>query len=122
MFQFVKICIPKFRNTITEKSNVVGDKKFLPYFENKLLNQHVIGPVRSGKVTVAWTNNNCESANHVLKTLTKWKQQDMPKFIEKLNNIVKGEGEERCRATRGSSSYQLDDRYKHQIQAPSDGR
>ena len=93
--------LDKLRNTITEKDNVVGDKKFLPYFENKLLpllNQHVIRPVRSGKVTVAWTNNNCESANHFLKTATKWKQQDMPKFIEKLYNIVQGEEEERCRA------------------------
>ena len=48
--------LDKLRNTITEKDNVVGDKKFLQYFENKLLpllNQHVIGPVRSGKVTVA---------------------------------------------------------------------
>ena len=110
--------LDKLRNTITEKDHVVGDKKFLTYFENKLLpllNQHVIGPVRSGKVTVAWTNNNCESANHVLKTATKWKQQDMPKFIEKLYNIVKSEEEERCRAIRGSGSYQLDDRYKHHL-------
>ena len=53
--------LDKLRNTITEKDNVVGDKKFLPYFENNLLpllNQHVIEPVRSGMVTVAWTNNN----------------------------------------------------------------
>ena len=110
--------LDKLRKTITEKDNVVGNKKLLPYFENKLLpllNQHVIGPVRSGKVIVAWTNNNCESANHVFKTATKWKYQDMPKFIEKLYNIVKAEEEEMCRAIRGSGSYQLDDRYKHQL-------
>ena len=65
--------LDKLWNTITEKDNVFGDKQFLPYFENKLLpllNQHVIRPVRSDKVTVAWTNNICESANHVLKTAT----------------------------------------------------
>ena len=108
----------EIRKTIIEKDSVVGDKKFLPYFDSKLLpllTQHVTEPVRSGKVPVAWTNNNCESGNHILKTATQWKKQDLPKFIEKLYNIVKGEEEERCRAVRGSGSYQPDDRYKHHL-------
>ena len=106
------------RTAITEKDSQVGDKKFMPYFENKLLpllNEHVVAPVRSGKVSVAWTNNNCESANHVLKAATKWKQQDMPKFIEKVYGIVKGDEEDQCTAIRGSGSYKLGDRYKHHL-------
>ena len=106
----------KLRSSIEEKDDKVGDKKFMPYFENKLLpllKQHVIEPVKTGKVSAAWTNNNCESANHVLKTATKWKIQDMPNFIEKLNSIIKGDEEERCRAIRQAGSYRLDDRYKH---------
>ena len=80
----------KLISSIEEKDDKVGDKKFMPYFENKLLpllKQHVIEPVKTGKVSAAWTNNNCESANHVLKTATKWKIQDMPNFIEKLYSI-----------------------------------
>ena len=62
---------------------------------------------------MAWTNNNCESANHVLKTATKWKIQDMPSFIDKLYNIVKSDEEDRCRAIRQTGSYRLDQKFKH---------
>ena len=106
------------RTAVTEKDGQVDDKKFMPYFDNKLLpllHEHLIGPVRSGKGSVAWTNNNCERANHVLKTATKWKQQDMPKLIVNLYDIVKGDQEDRCRAIRGSGSYKPDDRHKHHL-------
>ena len=104
------------RRSIEENDKKVGDKRFMPYFENKLLpllQQHVIEPVKNGKVGTAWTNNNCESANHVLKTATNWKIQDMPSFIDKLYNIVKGDEEDRCRAIRQTGSYRLDQKFKH---------
>ena len=52
---------------IEEKDSKVGEKKFMPYFRNKLfplLKQHVIELVKNRKITGAWTNNNYESANH----------------------------------------------------------
>ena len=106
----------KIRSFIEEHDSKVGEKKFMTYFENKLLPllmQHVTEPVRNGIVCVAWTNNNCEGANHVLKSATKWKVQDMPNFIEKLFKIVRGDEEDRCRAIRQMGSYRLDDKFKH---------
>ena len=103
---------------IEEKVSKVGEKKFMPYFRNKLfplLKQHVIEPVRNGKITGAWTNNNCESANHILKSATNWKLQDMPKFIDTLYGIVKSEQEEKCRAIRDTGNYRLADRYSHHM-------
>ena len=88
----------------------------MPYFTNKLfplLKEHVIEPTKDGKITGAWTNNNCESANHILKSATKWKLQDLPQFIETLHRIVKSEQEERCRAIRDTGNYRLSDRYLH---------
>ena len=41
-------------------------QKFMPYFTNKLfplLKEHVIEPMKNGKITGAWTNNNCECAD-----------------------------------------------------------
>lgn len=50
---------------IENKDLNVGEKKFLPFFTNKLLpllRGNFIEPVRLGKVTTFWTNNNCGSA------------------------------------------------------------
>ncbi|WAR14446.1 hypothetical protein MAR_004551 [Mya arenaria] len=60
----------------------------------RLLYTHIIEPVIKGKITPTWTNNNCESANHVLKSAIQWKMQDLPQLIETLLGIVKGEQEE----------------------------
>jgi len=58
-------------------------KKLLPFLE-----EHVNGPFRRGKIAFTWTNNNCESANHVLKTAIQLKMQDLPKCIDTLYKIV----------------------------------
>ena len=93
---------------LTEKIHAldknVGDKKFFPYFTNKvlpLLKVYVVEPSNNGKVERGWTNNNCESANHILKSATGWKNTDIPKFIHLLDELVNGEVLERCRAIRG---------------------
>ena len=47
----------KPRSSIEEKDDKVGNKKFMSYFENKLLpllKQHVIEPVKTGKVSGAY--------------------------------------------------------------------
>ena len=88
----------------------------MPYFTNKLfplLKEHVIESTKDGKITGAWTNSNCESANHILKSATKWKLQDLPQFIETLHRIVKSEQKERCLAIRDKGNYRLSDRYLH---------
>ena len=70
----------------------------------------VIAATDTGKIVRGWTNNNCESANHILKARTEWKKQDIPKFIEEIYGIV-GEQLERCRSIRGMGDYTLDERF-----------
>ena len=38
-----------------------------------------------------WTNNNCESINHVIKQYTLWRPQQLPDLIEKLRTFVIGQ-------------------------------
>ena len=108
--------LEKLKTTIRSKDATAGEKKFMPYFEKKLLpllEEHVIGPVRRGKIASTWTNNNCESANHVLKTAIQSKMQDLPKIIDTLYKIVKCDQEERCRAIRDTGNFRLSDRFQH---------
>ncbi|KAH3819647.1 hypothetical protein DPMN_121387 [Dreissena polymorpha] len=60
--------LDRIKRLITSKDENVRGKQFLPYFVNKLvptLNDFVIKPSLIGMVSTGWTNNNCESANHI---------------------------------------------------------
>ena len=75
------------RDLFDEKDSKVSEKKFRTYFDGKLLpllNKHVIEPARQNKIPPNWTNNNSESANHILKQATHWKLTDLPTFIKRL--------------------------------------
>ena len=37
-----------------------------------------------------WTNNNCESINHVLKTAVDWQKRPLTSLVSKLKNVSKG--------------------------------
>ena len=90
------------RDLIDEKNRTYFDGKLLP-----LLNKHVIEPRRQNKIPPNWTNNNSESANHILKQATHWKLTDLPTLIKMLYKIVESEQEERSRAIRGMGSFQM---------------
>ena len=51
-------------------------KQILPLFT-----KHVLDPIKKKKLPINWTNNNTESANHILKSAVKWRAQDLPTFI-----------------------------------------
>ena len=44
-----------------------------------------------GKLPQNWTNNNSESANHILKTATKWEITELATSINKVQDIIKSE-------------------------------
>lgn len=97
---------------------IAPDKTILPYFRQKLLpslERHVIKPVRLEKCPPNWSNNNCESANHILKSATHWKLCDMPKFKEILHGIVKSEQTERNRAIRDMGNFKLHSHFSHHL-------
>ncbi|XP_053374086.1 uncharacterized protein LOC128546783 [Mercenaria mercenaria] len=108
--------LERLNEKIETLDSKVGDKKFKPYFSDRLLpvlKSQVIEPCNKGKIERGWTNNNCESANHILKSATGWKQTDLPKFINLFNDIVKGENIERCRAICGRGDFRLHDTFTH---------
>ena len=82
------------RQVAAEKDQSVTGKSFSNYLESRLmplLLKHVVEHSIAGKIDAHWTNNNCESANHILKSATKWKQSAMPDFIKTLFDIVRSE-------------------------------
>ena len=42
-------------------------------------------------ITMNWTNNNCESMNHVLKQKIDWKKCDLPTLVVKLHEVVQAQ-------------------------------
>jgi hypothetical protein len=108
--------LDRLKETIQSLDSNAGCKTFLPYFNEKLvpvLKTFVIDPSNKGKLKRGWTNNKCESANHLLKSAAQWKHSDLPKFINLLNDIVTGEVIERCRAIRGMGDFELDSMFLH---------
>ena len=61
-------------------------KDFLTYFSRlkPLLGEKVMEPQRVGTIEKGWTNNNCESYNHVLKVTVHWKPQSHLDFVSKV--------------------------------------
>ncbi|WAR05864.1 hypothetical protein MAR_021233 [Mya arenaria] len=92
--------------TPTKHDAQAGEKKLLPLTLQ-------IKP--RGKIIRNWTNNNSESANHVLKTATSWKITELAVFICKLNDIVVNAHEERCRAIRDIGNYSRSSKFRHHM-------
>lgn len=62
---------------------------FQSYFQKKLKEQlrtKVNEPVRSNIISADWTNNNCESINHVLKLAVDWKSKSLLEIVSILEN------------------------------------
>ena len=67
-----------------------GPLAFVEYFDRRLhglKRENVIAG--SGRST--WTNNNCESINHVLKQSVEWQLTQIPELIDKLRQLVEGQ-------------------------------
>ena len=98
--------LDRLNKFICKKDEHVGQKKFLPYVQNKLvplLKAHVTEPVKAGKCKPNWTNNNCKSANHILMSATQWKL----KIINILYVIISGEKTELCLGIRDMGNFKL---------------
>jgi len=54
-----------------------------------------------------WNNNNCESANHLLKLAVDWKPQRVTDLIDHLRRIVRNQYDELRRAMTGLGDFQL---------------
>ena len=59
------------------------------------------------KTDQPWTNNNCESINHVIKQATQWKSRSMVDLIEILHNVVHAQYQDIKRAFVRLGNFQL---------------
>lgn len=81
---------------------------FLPHFKSRVL--PLIHLNQLGTDDPAWTNNNCESANHLLKILTQWRQKSLHDLIDLLYDQIQVQYKDLERAITGRGDYQLQDK------------
>jgi len=64
----------------------------------------------------AWTNNNCESVNHMLKSAVQWHPQKLPDLVDKLRQLVDSQYVDADRALHGRGQFSLKAQYaKHRL-------
>jgi len=78
--------------------------EFQQYFQRRLV-QLMRDNCAAGRST--WTNNNCESMNHVLKQGVQWRRNQLPELIDKLRSLVKGQEADADRAICGRGDFSL---------------
>lgn len=84
--------------------------KFLAYYTKNIkpaLKNYVVHPANEYKLIRNWTNNNCESLNHIMKLDAKWKPVSTPELIESLHEVVSLHFRDFRRALYGSGNYRL---------------
>ena len=90
-----------------------GPADFRHYFDTRivpLMRDNCVAGLGS------WTNNNCESMNHVLKQAVQWRPNQVPDLIDKLRSIVDGQFAEADRAMIGRGDFVLrPDWAKHRL-------
>ena len=83
---------------------------FASYFLKRIkpaLKNYVHHATQLRDVEPNWTNNNCESLNHIMKLDAKWKAGTTPDMISMLREIVSLHFGDMRRALYGSGNYRL---------------
>ena len=99
------------------KSKDLTDKvpEFASYFNRRLkdrLRDHVIKPNTQLKHDRLWTNNNCESVNHVFKKAIDWKPQQLQPLIRSLHDVVNVQFVDLKSSLYGTGNFELCGQYK----------
>ena len=84
--------------------------KFLSYFRNKInpvLKSYVVEPAIRNNLKSNWTNNNCESLNHIMKLDAKWKKGSTRELIALISEIISLQFRDFRRSLYGSGNYRL---------------
>lgn len=98
--------------------------QFKEYFRSRvapLLEENMKTSQQDNLIGVSgrWTNNNCESINHVLKQAVNWKSQPLTDLIEKLYEVVRKQYKDLERALLGQGDFVLCDEYQRFSVAPN---
>jgi len=99
--------VADFVTTVQSLQPTIGSTTvpaFLTYFENK-----IVPALRDNLLAgySAWTSNNVESINHVLKQALNWKPHMLPDLITKLEALVRGQILDAHRAIFGRGDFKL---------------
>ena len=68
---------------------------------------------QNSHIPISWSNNNSESANHIIKCHNDWKCLPLPKLVDKLSEIVKLQDSDVSRALVGYGNFNLADHMLH---------
>ena len=91
--------------------------EFLGYFTDHI-DKHLANNLRTQRRhpemngLTTWTNNNCESFNHILKTLVNWRPQGLVDLVLKLEEYVTSQTKELERSLAGVGEFVLCDEYR----------
>ena len=83
---------------------------FLEYCNQRLYNHLKFGvvlPHLEKSIQPGWTNNNAESANHILKSKCNWKQLNLVQILKCLLNLFKQQDSNLMRVLYGHGEYLL---------------
>ena len=100
----------------TKCSDLDSNNSANRYISNRLaplIKEGVVNPHIVHGTSTKWTNNNSESANHILKQATDWKLCTLPDLVKKLNIVVASQQKDIERALVGMGNYQLSQPYAH---------
>ena len=78
-----------------------------------MIKHHVNKPQREKAVEENWTNNNCESANHMLKLEVDWKPQPLVELVERFYSLIRAQYKDLQTATIGAGTFKLAGPFKH---------
>jgi len=67
-----------------------------------------------------WTNNSCDTLNHILKLSIQWRPNKLPDLIQKLQTVVNAQYIESDRALLGYGNYVLRPEYACHRLTPND--
>lgn len=90
-------------------------ENFVRYFKSRLrpqLKAKATEPANLDRIDSHWTNNNCESINHILKQAVDWKSKPLVQLVETLQNLVKGQFQDLRSALIGPGEYRLAESHK----------
>ena len=102
----------KAKDVIVKAANY---PKFSAYFKNKLqpsVKNYVNTPSKNSITISNWTNNNCESLNHIMKLDANWKIKNSPELIRMLHEMTLLHFKDFRRALYGAGNYRLCGKYR----------
>ena len=78
-----------------------------------LVRDFVFVPRKKHNLPLSWSNNNAESANHMLKSHNEWKMLNLVSLIQKLGEILTMQDRDVQRAMFGLGNYNLSSHMLH---------